>query len=35
MDTVPLLALSTDQLICVLEMIEEKKFKVEESIETQ
>jgi len=33
MDTISLQDLSTDQLICVLQMIEEKEFEVEEMIE--
>jgi hypothetical protein len=33
MDTISLQDLSTDQLICVLQMIEEKDFEVEEMIE--
>ena len=33
MDTVSLQDLSTDQLICLLEMIENKEFEVEELIE--
>jgi hypothetical protein len=33
MDTVSLQDLSTDQLICLLQMIEEKEFEVEEMIE--
>jgi hypothetical protein len=33
MDTVSLQDLSTDQLICVLQMIEEKQFEVGEMIE--
>jgi hypothetical protein len=33
MDTVSLQDLSTDQLICVLQMIEEKRFEVGEMIE--
>lgn len=33
MDTISLQDLSTDQLICLLQMIEEKEFEVEEMIE--
>jgi hypothetical protein len=35
MDTISLQDLSTDQLICVLQMIEEKRFGVEEMFETK